>query len=117
MDPTPRVNRANIQNYVGKTVRFVGKVLGTNPGNGSADMESSDGQRIHVQLVTPASQFTQQIVEIVGTVNPDLSITEMLTTPFSPNFGMNNLCINKQIWKITTIWLISQVSFPICSNS
>merc|ERR1712137_1231383 len=87
---TPRVNAATISAYVGKNVRIVGRVS-QKPANGQAVLTSSDGQEVYVStLPTSESTWTDQYMEVIGSVQQDSSINEVFSTNFGNNFGKLN---------------------------
>ncbi|KAA6401888.1 MAG: hypothetical protein EZS28_002585 [Streblomastix strix] len=88
-DATPRINSELMQNYIGRTVRFVGKVDAPIGGDGSQlVLIGSDSGRVSINR-EPESQFpTSQYVEIVGNVDSNDSITEVLLVEFGNNFDL-----------------------------
>ncbi len=86
---SPRVNGALLERYVGHTVRLVGKV--SNTSNGKATIEASDRRNVQVYM-NDFNPYPSQFVEIIGRVNPDLSIQELGHVPAGANFGKFNLC-------------------------
>lgn len=86
---SPRVNYQLLRQHVGSLVRLVVKVLQFDPIQGLATVETSDSQTVHVRMNPENHNFyTTQYVEILGTVNPDLSINEQSVIPFtSQNFS------------------------------
>eukprot|EP01088_Endostelium_zonatum_P014045 TRINITY_DN2925_c0_g2_i4.p1 TRINITY_DN2925_c0_g2~~TRINITY_DN2925_c0_g2_i4.p1 ORF type:complete len:113 (-),score=31.31 TRINITY_DN2925_c0_g2_i4:1607-1945(-) len=86
-----RVNARMIREdeMMGLQVRFVGIVKQRKPG--AVVLGSSDGEDVEVKTTNPSSYQDQDIVEVVGTVNTDLSIKEdMPHTSFSQGFDLAN---------------------------
>ncbi|KAF9200660.1 hypothetical protein BGZ49_009095 [Haplosporangium sp. Z 27] len=111
---TPRVNSAMLSGKVGETVRFVGKIIEQN-GSRALMTASDKGQaEIHMDPVKQlyrvtnwwqkyinfgASQYGTEYIEVIGTVNSDYSISEMISTNFGNNFDMdiyNELIVKMQ---------------------
>ncbi|KAL2918834.1 hypothetical protein HK105_201668 [Polyrhizophydium stewartii] len=82
-EATPRINSALLQKNVGRPVRLVGKVIGLNATH--AFIEASDRGQVNVQL-TAGSIIRQGVVEVLGRVNPDLSIAEMSSFMFQEDY-------------------------------
>jgi hypothetical protein len=81
--------------YVNRQICIVGRVLSSN--DRGTTLEASDRQQ--VQIHTRGMTLPQQsIVEIIGQVNPDLSISESNRTAFSENF---NLDTYEELMKLT----------------
>lgn len=83
-DPAARVNGNLLKSYVNGTVRLVGRVQ--NVSSNQVTMEAADGVSIIVQTDTPAN-YTCSIMEVIGSVNTDLSLKEIMCVPFGDNFG------------------------------
>ena len=83
---SPRVNGALLSQYQGKTVRLVGRVVNYQPGSPTANIEASDGVTVTIRL-NPVSQISSSFIEVLGTVNPDNSLSEIQSTSFGDNFG------------------------------
>ncbi|KAG0334137.1 60S acidic ribosomal protein P1-alpha 3 [Podila humilis] len=83
---TPRINSAMLGNYIGQTVRLVGSVTATN-GN-QATLTTSDKGQVTV-ISNEASAYHTTILEVIGEVNTDLSISELTFCPFGDDFDMD----------------------------
>ncbi|CEI97015.1 hypothetical protein RMCBS344292_11158 [Rhizopus microsporus] len=84
--PTPRVNSALREKYVGKTVRLVGKI--TSFSGNTAVLEASDHGQVLVNL-NGESQWGTQYVEVIGQVDQDFTIREFKTTNMGDNFDLD----------------------------
>ncbi|KAL6052518.1 hypothetical protein QOT17_018507 [Balamuthia mandrillaris] len=84
---TPRVNKTFLNRYVGSAVRLVGVVKNKSPGK--LIMGTSDGGEVMVHLKSDATH-TSTTVEVLGTVNKDLTLTEISSTSFGEDFDLNN---------------------------
>ncbi|KAF8939497.1 replication factor A protein 3 [Dissophora ornata] len=82
---TTRVNSAMLGGLVGQTVRFVGRIIEQN--GARAIMAASDKGQVEVHM-NDKSQYGTQIVEVIGVVNGDNSITEMASSNFGNDFDM-----------------------------
>ncbi|KAF9274217.1 replication factor A protein 3 [Linnemannia elongata] len=82
---TKRVNSAMLQNCIGETVRFVGEFKSRQ--HPVATFLASDKGSVTV-VMNDTSQYGTKFVEVIGTVNPDRSITEMISTNFGDDFNM-----------------------------
>ncbi|KAF9150158.1 hypothetical protein BG015_008035 [Linnemannia schmuckeri] len=82
---TKRVNSAMLQNCIGETVRFVGELKSRQ--HPVAVFLASDKGSVTV-VMNETSQYGTKFVEVIGTVNPDRSITEMISTNFGDDFNM-----------------------------
>merc|ERR1711974_136370 len=88
-DPTPRVNQQLLGQYVGRSVRLVGKVL--NMDHQNMVLESSDHAQVKVNFpaqITGVEGST--FVEVIGKVNQDLSVRGTVALPFGDNFDLDN---------------------------
>jgi len=85
---TPRVNKASLGNFIGHTVRLVGKVSSISKPERVAMLETSDKQQVKVRMLS--NEYPAAYIEIVGTVNGDLSITETYAYVFGDNFDFDN---------------------------
>uniref|UniRef100_A0A7S2UTE4 Replication factor A protein 3 n=1 Tax=Fibrocapsa japonica TaxID=94617 RepID=A0A7S2UTE4_9STRA len=85
---TPRINGSLRQNFVGRPVCLVGKVLDVQENSGSAVIQSSDGSSVQV-VMAPGSSYLTSFVEIVGEVLPDLSIKEFKSIDYGENFDLD----------------------------
>jgi replication factor A3 len=78
-----------LSRYKGKPVTVVGKVL--RAGGPSATLEASDGGEVLVALREGQSVTeTGSFVEVLGTVQEDLSILAERVAPFGKAFNMEN---------------------------
>ncbi|KAK9774186.1 putative Replication factor A protein 3 [Seiridium cardinale] len=83
MEPisTPRISSRYIDSYINRTVMVVGKVIQL---RGSEALIDSDGQ-IQVNLNPQSHLTTGNGVQIIGKVNPDLSIKVMTSHDLGHN--------------------------------
>eukprot|EP00002_Diphylleia_rotans_P012216 TRINITY_DN238_c0_g2_i1.p1 TRINITY_DN238_c0_g2~~TRINITY_DN238_c0_g2_i1.p1 ORF type:complete len:108 (-),score=10.97 TRINITY_DN238_c0_g2_i1:197-520(-) len=81
---TPRVNGTLLRSYVGSDVRLVGKVLSVS--GTKAVLLASDNTHVHVN--TSGNSRYQTIVEVVGNVNPDLTLREISFVNFNDDFDL-----------------------------
>mmetsp|Transcript_61199 Transcript_61199/g.92543 ORF Transcript_61199/g.92543 Transcript_61199/m.92543 type:complete len:109 (+) Transcript_61199:3-329(+) len=87
---TPRVNQALLSSFVGKNVRVVGQVQ-QQPSNGVAVLLASDNAPVTVKTQAQSEEtWTDQYMEVIGKVAPDLSIEELFSTNFGNNFDLDN---------------------------
>jgi len=78
--PTPRVNKGLLRQYIGSDVRLVGEVRDQQ--KGKLTLRTSDDGEVLV-VVSPSVEFSAgTVVEIVGTVNQDLSVREKSSVAF-----------------------------------
>ncbi|CAM9104965.1 unnamed protein product, partial [Laminaria digitata] len=96
---TPRVNGAVLGQFVGRTVAVVGKVVSHQEGAAEAQLETSDGKTITVQ-VPPGSSWTSQYVEVIGHLHDEGSLQEFKSTDFGDSFDM--VTYNKAVELMTT---------------
>ncbi len=103
-DITPRINSSLVGRYVGSSVRVVGTVIGQQ-GN-RVHLQGSDGGTVVVNRSPQGTLKPGDIVEVLGRVNPDKSLTEKSFSSFSDKFGkpsatkvtkMNSLFTKKSI--------------------
>jgi hypothetical protein len=90
-EATPRVSRSMLQNYVDHTVRIIGRADDMN--QDILTLTTSDGGSVQVQVNrgAPSNINYQGFIEVVGKVNPNLSIREHVSYVWAPNqndFGM-----------------------------
>ncbi|EDO49061.1 predicted protein [Nematostella vectensis] len=71
----PRVNASMMKQYSGRLVCFVGSVSEINSTGTELKMLSSDDKMIHVVLPEPLDEALQGVVEVVGRVERDLTIS------------------------------------------
>lgn len=88
-NPTPRVGFAQLKNYVGRKVLFVGKIESID--NGQVYMQSPDGAKVVVQA---NSHYDAPFVEVSGTVVDAMTIREESHVSFGENFGESAACIS-----------------------
>merc|ERR1712224_629819 len=81
-----RVARSHLENYAGRPVRLVGKVL-SNDG-ATAVLEDAEGARVNV--VGVREPFGTQFVEVSGIVQPDMTIETENVIDFGNDFDLNN---------------------------
>ncbi|KAI9755077.1 MAG: DEAD-box ATP-dependent RNA helicase [Chaenotheca gracillima] len=80
---TPRVLAPYLENFVNQTVRIVGKVVQT-----EGDQIIDAGGNITAHLNRESHLTLNNAVEIVGKVNPDLSVKVLVATDFGSNLDM-----------------------------
>jgi replication factor A3 len=86
---TPRVNKALLAKYIGKTVRLVATVTGKR--QESIEVQACDGGSVTVRLGNQGDEYTVGgVCEIIGKVHEDLTIEEYNMTPWNPEFNMDN---------------------------
>ena len=78
----PRVNGANLSQFVDQNITLVGKVV--SQGAGNAVLEASDGAQI---TVTTMGSFDSSYVEIVGRANADGTVEEFKHCSFGESFS------------------------------
>ncbi len=110
---TPRINSGLLNSYVNMHVRIVGRVAGQQQLD--VTLEASDGGSVLVKRnpATASVYSSHAFVEVLGTVQTDLSISEIAATGFGAQFGrLDPLSSTKaltsrptqQICRITTSW-------------
>lgn len=84
---TPRINSGLLNSYVNMHVRIVGRVAGQQQLD--VTLEASDGGSVLVKRnpETASVYSSHAFVEVLGTVQPDLSISEIAATGFGAQFG------------------------------
>ncbi|KAL6049384.1 hypothetical protein QOT17_011455 [Balamuthia mandrillaris] len=89
LKPCPRVNKAHLSQWVGSTVRVVGKMKGAeNTGRPIVQLETADGI---VDVVTRSFMtFPSTFVEVLGVVDQKLNIEEQKLTCLGENFEMSS---------------------------
>ncbi|KAI9242904.1 hypothetical protein MVEG_04211 [Podila verticillata NRRL 6337] len=93
---TPRVNSSMLATYVGQPVRFVGKIVEQNGTH--ATMQASDHGQVQINM-NHSSQYTSQYIEVIGEVQSDGSINEMVSASFGDSFDLetyNQLVVKMQ---------------------
>ncbi|KAI8388674.1 replication factor A protein 3 [Radiomyces spectabilis] len=83
--PTPRINSQLRENYVGQTVRVVGKVLSFS--GDTAVLEATDGGQILVK-VNGQSQWGSDYMEVIGRVESDFSLMEFKSANMGNSLDM-----------------------------
>ncbi|ORX48800.1 replication factor A protein 3 [Hesseltinella vesiculosa] len=82
--PTERINSQLREKYVGHTIRISGKV---NSFTGDTSIiTASDGGQVLIKL-NGQSKWASQFVEVIGRVEPDLSIMEFSSVNLGDSFG------------------------------
>ncbi|KAF9905504.1 60S acidic ribosomal protein P1-alpha 3 [Linnemannia zychae] len=103
---TKRINSAMLQSTVGETVRFVGELKGSQgnytrhykfygvltinmdrQGNVATFLSSDKG--IVAVSMSEGAQYGTKFMEVIGTVNADRSINEMVATNFGNSFDLD----------------------------
>ena len=87
----PRVNYSFLNNYIGHSVKLVGRVI-QKPNNGKAVLETSDHNKVTILSVN--DQWVDTFVEVVGKVNPDGTINAFMSCGFGNNFGKSSFSLN-----------------------
>ncbi|KAJ8324575.1 hypothetical protein BDV3_004988 [Batrachochytrium dendrobatidis] len=80
---TPRINSSMLHKNVGRTVRLVGRISLLNAQQ--AILEASDKGQVNILLVQ-GSTVRQGVVEILGRVEADMSVTEISSCMFDENY-------------------------------
>jgi hypothetical protein len=74
---SPRINGAQIVGFIGRPVDVVGRVTGVSAG-GKFTVETSDRTVVNIVGTFSSEQCRLgQVVEVIGTVNPDRTIAEV----------------------------------------
>ena len=81
-----RVSGAELSGKVGATIRIVGKVVSSN--GQQAQIQSSDNQTVSITTTGNTAFYTDDIVEVVGQVNNNLTIEEFQSISFGAEFGI-----------------------------
>ncbi|KAM0745826.1 replication factor A protein 3 [Meredithblackwellia eburnea MCA 4105] len=85
--PTPRVNSTLLNDYIGQTVRLIGKLERMGDDN-SATVIASDKGEVTINL-GPNHNLTDTFVEIIGRVNQDSSIQEHTSVNFGDKLDLD----------------------------
>merc|ERR1712093_499244 len=87
---TPRINSGLLNSYVNMHIRIVGRVAGQQQLD--VTLEASDGGSVLVKRnpATASIYSSHAFVEVLGTVQPDLSISEIAATGFGAQFDLQN---------------------------
>ncbi|EGF82169.1 hypothetical protein BATDEDRAFT_23547 [Batrachochytrium dendrobatidis JAM81] len=99
---TPRINSSMLHKNVGRTVRLVGRISLLNAQQ--AILEASDKGQVNILLVQ-GSTVRQGVVEILGRVEADMSVTEISSCMFDENYGKftdSSCCL---AWMVKDIFL------------
>ncbi|KAJ4455625.1 hypothetical protein PAPYR_9380 [Paratrimastix pyriformis] len=85
-DITPRVNHQCLPMYKNRTVRLVGKVLDQEPETDSErknmTLLTSDNQNVIIHRERSNPKVESEFVEVIGNVEEDLSVSEVLCIQF-----------------------------------
>ncbi|OBZ88362.1 Replication factor A protein 3 [Choanephora cucurbitarum] len=84
--PTPRINSALREKYVGRVVRLVGK-LHSLSGN-TAVLDASDHGQVMVKL-NGESQWGTDYVEVIGQIESDYTLREFKTSNLGNSFDLD----------------------------
>lgn len=86
---TPRINKALLPKYVGRTVRLVGRVTGKR--GGEVEVQTSDGGSVTVRTSSGLDDYDAgMICEIIGKVHEDLTLEEYNMSVWNADFNMDN---------------------------
>ncbi|MCJ1259860.1 hypothetical protein MMC24_007699 [Lignoscripta atroalba] len=80
-EATPRINAQYLESFTNRTVRILGKVVALNGDTATVDA----GGEVVVWLGRDSHLTPNNAAEIVGKVNPDLSIKVFQATDFGSN--------------------------------
>ncbi|KAF3910900.1 hypothetical protein ABW20_dc0108292 [Dactylellina cionopaga] len=85
-EQTPRVNAPLLSNFTLQTVRIAGKVIQIRGNTATIDSQGTVSL-----LLDPDTNVktVNNVVEIIGKVNPDHSVKEFVSTDFGPNVDLN----------------------------
>ncbi|RKP01469.1 hypothetical protein CXG81DRAFT_25853 [Caulochytrium protostelioides] len=83
---TIRITSAHLQSTVGKLVRIAGRVLSRS--SETAVLQAADMGEVTIQLGPDSMLQPDTVAEIMGRVNPDLSIQEMTSNTFDGPMDM-----------------------------
>ncbi|KAM0204985.1 hypothetical protein ACHAPQ_002081 [Fusarium lateritium] len=88
---TPRITAAYLDNFVGRVVMLVGKVTQLRGDQATLDSEGT----VTVLLNRDAHLSNGNAVQVIGKVNPDLSIKVLTSRDLGPgvDFGLYNLVV------------------------
>ena len=83
----PRVNGAQMAQYLGRTVTLIGEVVNQNQERHELLIRAPDGTEVIAQL--PMGEFAEgRFIQIVGKVGPGNTIEAMRLITVSSNFDM-----------------------------
>ncbi|TIA89471.1 hypothetical protein E3P99_02058 [Wallemia hederae] len=80
------VNSSNLNNFIGTTVRLVGKVLKVN--ENVAMLESTDGGQISVTMNRESDYGHSKFVEIIGKVQSEFAVQEYTSIPLGDELDL-----------------------------
>ncbi|KAH6560709.1 hypothetical protein BASA50_005016 [Batrachochytrium salamandrivorans] len=80
---TPRINSSLLHKNIGRTVRLVGRLTLVN--SQQAVLEASDKGQVNV-LLAPGSMVRAGVIEILGRVESDMSVTELSSFMFNGDY-------------------------------
>ncbi|CAK4716886.1 hypothetical protein LEN26_018621 [Aphanomyces euteiches] len=83
----PRVNKAIMAQFVGRTVALVGSLESWT--GSMAVVKTSDGGLVTVHP-QPGADYSSKFVEVIGLVQPDGSLKEYKCTSFGDDFDLKN---------------------------
>ncbi|KAF9086736.1 60S acidic ribosomal protein P1-alpha 3 [Mortierella sp. AD031] len=83
---TKRINSAMLHNCIGEHVRLVGRIESRN--GMLATVIASDKGTVQVHM-NESSQYGTKVMEIIGRVNQDHSVTEMTSANFGDHFDLD----------------------------
>jgi hypothetical protein len=95
-DASPRINGELLPQYIGIIVRLVGRIATVDYNSGIALIVASDNVQIKVKMHPESIErqgYSAKIVEVIGKVNPDQSLSEFAVIPFTDTFGKINHCV------------------------
>ena len=85
----PMINGSLIRNNIGKKVSFVGKFIKAN--NNIAIFESSDKKNVNIKINSNDEYaYETTWIQIIGSVNNDLSISQQNVILLSNEFNIDN---------------------------
>ncbi len=87
---TPCVNAALLHKYIGRNVHLVGRISSINQREGFFTLESTDNQTVRVIASQPSRFPMNAVIDVVGTVNSDLSVREMDHEMYNSEFHFQN---------------------------
>ncbi|KJE95923.1 hypothetical protein CAOG_06315 [Capsaspora owczarzaki ATCC 30864] len=86
--PTPRVNNSMLAANVDRFVRLVGTVMKIN--QSTVTIRTSDKGETIVHTNSNAVYAEGDVIEYIGSVQPDLSLVAETFAPFPKSFNMDN---------------------------
>ncbi|PSR73991.1 hypothetical protein PHLCEN_2v10222 [Hermanssonia centrifuga] len=88
---SPRVNSARLPDFVGRSVRLVGKVIRVDDNSNEMIVQASDSGEVKVKLLNDSSDVTSSYVEIIGTVLDVDTMKMMACIDMGEDLGQNTL--------------------------